>query len=374
MRNRLILPFLVLTASIGFLSCEKQFSTDEPLPETFHPSLFISSENEFLYSLDPATGKKHWEFYIGRRQFATPVIIRDFLLLPTEDSLFKLDAKRGTVLHRYSFNDADFLGFSSSPTHQGDILYIGSTNDTLYALNVVEDRILWKFDADGPIISSPTISQGQLFVANLFGDIYAVDINTGASNWSVDLGGNVVSSPAVSEPYVYIGNDNGQLFSLYTQDGTNRWTYIAGSAIRSAPIVYGGNILFGSHDEYLYCVDSAAGVERWRFRAQDRIVSSPNAEHQVVYFGSHDHVFYAVNIIDGSLKWQFKTGAVVASSPLVKENLVYFGSHDKSIYAIDTSGQKVWSRNIDGLVTVSPVIWDLFNAYYPSSSGLSKYK
>lgn len=374
MRNRWILPFLFATASITFQSCEKQFSPDEPLPETFHPSLFISSQNEFLYALDPLTGKKLWEYYIGQSQFATPVIIRDFLLLPTEDSLYKMDAKRGTVIRRYAFDDAKLEGFWASPTHQGDILFIPSANDTLYALNVVEDRIVWKFNAEAPIHSSPTISQGQLFFANLMGKVFALDINTGAANWTFNTGGNIVSSPAVSEPFVYFGNDNGQLYSLHTQDGSNRWTYVAGKGIRSSPIVYGGNVIFGSNDEYLYCVDSSAGTERWKFRAQDRILSTPNAEHQVVYFGSNDHMFYAVNIIDGSLKWRFSTGAVVHTSPVIKENLVYFGSHDRFLYALDTSGVKVWSRNMDGLLTTSPVIWDLQNAYYPSSSGLSKYK
>lgn len=374
MRNRWIHPFIVVAASVILLSCEKEFSKDEPLPETFYPSLFISSQNEFLYALDPLTGKKRWEFYLGRRQFATPVVVQDFLILPTEDSLFKLDAKRGTVIRRYHFDDAKLLGFYASPTSQGDVVYVPSVNDTIYALNVVEDRILWKFNAEEPIYSSPTLSNGQLFFANSEGKMYALDINTGAANWTHNLGSPTLSSPAVSEPFVYIGCNNGRLYALRTQDGSERWSYQTGGMIHSSPIVYGGNVIFGSHDEYLYCIDSSAGEKRWRFRAQDRIVSTPNAEHQVVYFGSHDHVFYAVNIIDGTMKWRYTTGSIVTSSPLVKEDLVYFGSQDKFLYALDTSGIEVWKHNIEGQIETSPLVWDLSHGYYPSSSGLSKYK
>ncbi len=361
------------SAAVLFTSCKGTFSPDEPLPEEFTPSLFITSQNEFLYALDPNTGEKKWEYYVGTNVQATPVILGEFLFLPTTDSLIKMDAKRGTVIKKYHFPDASLRSFVSSPTGQGVMLYIASTNDTVYALDANEDKIKWKFNASDPIVSSPILHNGQLIFANITGKVFALDITNGSQNWAFTAGGSITSSPAVAEPYAFIGAEDGKMYCLRLTDGTVRWSYQTAGMILSSPIAYGGNVMFGSNDRFVYCIDTVAGVERWKYETADRIVSSPVAARQTVYIAGLDYNMYAINIIDGTEKWRFKTNALIRSTPLLHEKTLYFGSFDKNIYAVDTNGYLRWSKNIDGLVESSPVLWDLNRAYYPAISGLSAY-
>ena len=361
------------SAAVLFTSCKGTFSNDEPLPEEFTPSLFISSQNEFLYALDPNTGAKKWEYYIGANVQATPVVLGEFLFLPTDDSLVKMDAKRGTVIKKYYFQDAVFRSFVSSPTGQGVMLYIGSTNDTMYALDANEDKIKWKFNAGAPILSSPIINNGQLIFANASGKVYALEISNGSQNWVYTLGGKTSSWPAVAAPYVFIGCEDGKMYCLNLTDGTQRWAYQTGGIILSSPIAYGGNVLFGSNDHFVYCIDTVAAVERWKYETADRVISSPVAARQTVYIAGLDYNMYAINIIDGTEKWRFKTNALIRSTPLLHDKTLYFGSFDKNMYAVDTNGYLRWSKSIDGIVESSPVLWDLNKAYYPAVSGLSQY-
>lgn len=372
MLQRWMKSMVVFAATtVLFTACKKEYSKDEPLPEEFKPSLFISSQNEFLYALEPKTGNKIWEYYIGTNVQATPVIIGDFLFLPTEDTLIKLDAKRGTVVKKYNFlPDHNVFNFLSSPTAGADgMLYIGSVNGHMYAMNAAADQIKWDFDAQAPINSSPTLIGNQLVFA-AGGKLFSLNASNGSTDWTFTAG-NFASSPTISGDNIFIGSDDNNLYVISLKTGALKWQYLTGGFVQSSPIAVGGNVIFGSNDEYLYCVDTAAKIERWKFKTDDRIISSPLMYGQNVYFGSYDYYFYALNIIDGSLKWRYKTQKLIKSSPVSYEGAIFFGSYDKTMYAMDTSGYLLWSRNVDGIIQSSPVIWDLNKATYPSISGLS---
>ena len=56
----------------------------------------------------------------------------------------------------------------------------------------------WRFDTGGSVRSSPSIAGGLVFFGSKNGFLYAVDVATGQSKWQFDLGGYPVrSSPAV---------------------------------------------------------------------------------------------------------------------------------------------------------------------------------
>ena len=365
-----ILAFFT-AATLLVSACKKsEFSKDEKLPETFSTSLFISSQNQFLYALDPRTGAKQWEYYIGDHVEATPVVIGEFLFLPTTDSMLKIDAKRGKLVKKMWLANTVFTQFVSSPAVDGNNIIIGSLNDTMYSVNTVTENINWRFFAGGDIVSSPTIHNGQvIFAAN--SKVYALDLATGAMNWEFGAGA-FTSSPVVSAPHVFIGSVDGKLYVLDVATGAARWDYDTKAQILSSPIVYGGNVIFGSNNAKLYCLDTAARKERWIYETSDRIVSSPTADRNIVYFGSYDYYCYALDVIDGKEKWKFQTNALIKSSPLVYNGVIYFGSHDKNMYAFDSTGVLHWKHNINGLIESSPIIWDLEKTFYPSISGMSQ--
>lgn len=375
---------VLVSGTMLFTACKKEYSTDEPFPEVFKPLLYITTQNQFLYALDPSNGKKQWEYYVNSPVSGTPTILGDFLFLPTGDSIIKMDAKRGELVKSYNWisdpQPADPLnmrqvgGITGSLAGKGVMLYVPAKGEMM-AIDVNEDRYKWSFltPNDDDILGSPTIADEQLIFATQAGKVFSLNINNGSKNWEFTAGGTITSSPTVSGDNVYIGCNDNNLYCINATTGTASWTFTTGGLVESSPIAYSGFVIFGSSDKKLYCIDTAARTPIWVFETGDRILSSPIAEKNVVYVGSFDYNFYAINVIDGTEKWRVRTNAVIRSSPLLHEKTLYFGGHDKMLHAVDTNGYLRYSHNTNGVLESSPILWDLTNTFYPSVSGMSKY-
>src|SRR4051812_26786141 len=96
--------FLILIALSIFsvASCKSEFSEDLPLPATTSPSVFISSDNGFVYALNPVTGAKKWEFYAGAAVKGVPYLFMGRLYVVSVDGyLHRLDPETGMELKSF---------------------------------------------------------------------------------------------------------------------------------------------------------------------------------------------------------------------------------------------------------------------------------
>lgn len=365
-----------------FTSCKKEFSEDNPFPDEFTPTVFIGSQNEFLYALDPQTGAKKWEFKAKGNIQASPLVMGENLYIASEEgTVYKLDAKRGSLKKEFTFSSGPLR---STPVGEGDFIYYGS-GDGVYAIDVNADTLEWIFATSAPVYSSPVIYDTLCLFGTNDGKVYAVDrIDEGDQVWEYNAGAGQQfhSSPAIGDTLLFIGSSDvsgsaGSILSLHLLDGTLNWAYPTGGAVLSSPVVYGGNVVVGSNDYKLYCLDIISGLPRWQPLATgDRVVSSPYVHNQIIYFGSYDYKMYAVNIIDGSLFWEATTKAIIKSSPMVYDNKLYFGSHDKFLYCLDlNNGNVIWQQLINGLIECSPAVDNLDgkSSYTSTISGNSPY-
>src|ERR1700744_5681755 len=95
---------VLLAASAVLVSCGKKYSKDDPLPASYNPSIFISSDNQFVYALDPQTGNKNWEQNVGGAVQASMLLNNEILYVPTVNGvLYKLNAKTGAILKQIQF-------------------------------------------------------------------------------------------------------------------------------------------------------------------------------------------------------------------------------------------------------------------------------
>ena len=64
----------------------------------------------------------------------------------------------------------------------------------------------WKFETGGSIHSSPTIFEGLVYFGSWDNHLYALDVKTGELKWKFETEGSVNSSPTISEDSVYFGS------------------------------------------------------------------------------------------------------------------------------------------------------------------------
>ena len=264
-----------------------------------------------------------------------------------------LNVTPGDVLWRYQTGGSVF----SSPTVSGGVVYVGSRDDHLYALDVAAGDLLWRYQTGWPVLSSPTVSSGVVYVGSRDDHLYALDVATGDLLWRYQTGDRVESSPTVSSGVVYVGSNDDHLYALDAITGDLLWRYQPGDRVESSPTVSSGVVYVGSNDDHLYALDAITGDLLWRYQTGVRVESSPTVSGGVVYVGSVDDHLYALDTATGEFLWSYETGSDVDSSPIVSGGVVYVGSDDDHLYALDAAtGEFLWSYETGSDVDSSPIV------------------
>ncbi|MFA5890001.1 MAG: PQQ-binding-like beta-propeller repeat protein [Actinomycetota bacterium] len=143
------------TPTSGFLSASIAVGTDG--------TLYVGSWDSRVYALDSATGVPKWSFPTSDHIYASAALGEDafgntdaIYVASTDGSIYAL-SPGGDLLWRYDTGDA----VRSSPVvgrapegEQGDIVYAGSSNGNLYAINSSDGTRRWSFDTtpDDPVL------------------------------------------------------------------------------------------------------------------------------------------------------------------------------------------------------------------------------
>jgi eukaryotic-like serine/threonine-protein kinase len=276
--------------------------------------------------------------------------------------------------------DGDVIG---SPAVAGDIVYIGSGDGFVYALDRATGMARWKRDMGSPIASSPAIGTRRVFFGTRDGRFHALDAATGEVRWRITTGpdfpwpwghesGDVyTSSPVHVNGTVIIGAGDGSVYALDARTARTRWRASTGGRVRSSPAVADGRVYVGSADGRVYAFDLATGALKWRYETEgvqldsrnfgyDRrtVQSSPAVSGGTVFVGARDGFLYAIDAATGQLRWRFDHKiSWVNTSPAVRDTVVYAGSSDgQFVQAVHTgSGRELW-RAKAGVTWSSPAI------------------
>jgi outer membrane protein assembly factor BamB len=269
---------------------------------------------------------------------------------------------------------------------------------------VTPNQIKWKFHTGGPVISSPAVSSGVVFVGSGDGNLYAVDRESGTLKWKFDAKSRITASAAIADGLVYFGAYNGTFYAVDAATGQLKWkfqtagerryagTHLHGSEpdaesmpdpfdfYLSSPVLWNGDVFFGSGDGNVYALNAASGTLKWRFKTGDVVHASPAIADGKLFVGSWDSYFYALDATSGKKQWRFKTGedskihnqVGIQSSAAVVDGVVYFGCRDSNFYALDAkTGDKKWVFSNHGSWVISSPAVQAGRVYFATSdSGL----
>ena len=278
----------------------------------------------------------------------------------------------------------------SSPVWSGGVIYFGSDDHNVYAVDAATGLQKWKYATGGPVPCTPAVAGGVVYVASYDGKFYALDAEKGLPRWKFATGGErrfeargihgfqpktqtiaypfdvFLSSPVVAGGAVYFGSGDGNVYALDATSGGLRWKFATGNVVHSSPAYDAGTVYFGSWDSYFYAVDAATGKERWRFHGgEDELIhnqvgfqSSPAVVEGVVYTGCRDSNVYALDAATGKEKWRFNNAmSWVISSPAVVNGKILFATSDSSLFhVVDREGKSVMKQGTGAYVFSSPSV------------------
>lgn len=263
--------------------------------------------------------------------------------------------KTGGIKPLWSFKTEDEI--RGTPAISQGVLYVGSYDNNLYALNAADGKFQWKYPTEGGVVSRPVVLDGNIYFGSEDKRLHVVSARSGKVVWTYYSNGPMRSSPRIAEGHVFIGSDDNFLHAVNLTTGRLAWRFETADPIRSTPFVLNDLVYFGSESGDYSAVDFRGGL-KWRFRAKRAITSSTVGTPQTLYFSSMDSTLYALDPRNGWVIWRFRLGKPSISSPCLADDYVFVGAADGFIYAVETrSSKEVWRFRTEHQVNGSPVIY-----------------
>jgi outer membrane protein assembly factor BamB/predicted alpha/beta hydrolase len=308
-------------------------------PVVAYDKVFLAQEFGRFFAYDARTGKRLWRKRFGHCAASSPTaakgVVYQAYMQPfpcargdrsARGFVVAMDAKTGRELWRRWFG-----AIESSLLYVKGVLYFGSWDNHVYALNATTHKVLWSYPTDAEVNTSGAYASGTVYFATDGGSLYALNAKTGRLRWLFDGGREYFyATPTVAYGRVYIGNTDGTLYAFGASSGHLLWAQHVGTYVYSAAAVYRNTVYVGSYDGGLYAFDAGTGVERWRYDSPSAIHGSPTVMDGVVYFanchlcGSRASRYakvgpvgtYGLDAETGKLLWHFPDGAY---SPIVAD-------------------------------------------------------
>ena len=323
-------------------------------PAIAYGRLYFANTAGRVVALDAETGEPVWTRHLHRGTAASPAIADGVLYQPLMNAkrepresapgfMVALDAETGKILWRFRAGVME-----SSPLYVNGILYFGTFDNRLYALDTRTRKVRWSYRTGDNVKGGPAYSKGTIFFGSYDGNAYAVNARTGRLRWrsgaqgGLGGAGNFYTTAAVAYGRVFLGNTDGKVYAYGARTGNLLWSRSTGGYVYSSPSVWNQTVFAGSYDGRFYAFDAATGDTRWSFNAGGPISGSSTVMSGLVYFSRlrahgvskglvRPGKTFAVNARSGKLVWTFPDGKY---TPIVAdEERVYMTGYTR-IYGL----------------------------------------
>jgi outer membrane protein assembly factor BamB len=230
-----------------------------------------------------------------------------------------------------------------TPVISGDSVYVAGYNGRVYAYKTANMAYRWNYPVDGYLgsfVGGAVIYNNKLFIGSSDEKVYALDTVTGAKVAEYKTKGKIWGTPAIDETTgtLFIGSYDKSLYALSTDDLSLKWSFETKGSIISQPLISKGVVYFGSFDKNIYAVNIADGSLKWKFTGQNWFWAKPALFNGKLYAACLDHFVYVLDPLTGTAVHDaYDMGNPVSSDPAIVDNLIIFTTREGSIYKIDTT-------------------------------------
>lgn len=252
-------------------------------------------------------------------------------------NLVCLDRADGALRWRIALHDEKIAGGpapdnptfnrrTATPLVIDGVVYIGSSDAGIYALDAATGAVRWRFAAGAPVFSGLNrLGDASLLFGTMDGSVVRID-DTGKEISRVRAGGPVVTTPVLAGGKVVVGSRDYMLYVFDFPSGAPAWKYSYGfSWVESTPAVHDGLFYLGGSDwARVSAFDAKTGRPVWATAVGGMSWGTPAVTARTVYAGAvaqlgalvtHRAGIVALDRATGAIKWRFAQGEPTQKLP-----------------------------------------------------------
>ncbi|RQH01287.1 outer membrane protein assembly factor BamB family protein [Natrarchaeobius oligotrophus] len=254
--------------------------------------IYVSTSDGELCGFNTKNGEHMWEEELNYT-IKHPV--------PVDETIYILASGRLISSARHSDESTilleDLGGVPEAPAIRGSNLFTGDRESALI-YNIKSDEIEYRFENESGermYDHSPTVVDDSIYISGSDSAVYAFDILNKQIKWKYVVDGRTPTAPSVANGSVYFGSWNNYLYSVDTESGKMNWKFDAKTILSEKPTVTDTTVYITAEDT-LYAVDVDSGQEQWSFvtTGESTITDSPVVAEDVVYISSRNNTLYAL--------------------------------------------------------------------------------
>lgn len=261
-----------------------------------------------------------------------------------------------------------------------DRLYVGSHAGYLFCLSAYNGKVLWKRRV-GSVSSRPVFGPNLMYVGTDDGHLVAMDPRTGAEKWRYGTRGPILEAPVVAGDLVILSNEADQVYAIDRETGAFRWVYKSETpeefTLRGhAGVTVAGDLVFtGFANGSLVALRQATGSVAWltSLKAdQERFVdvdATPVVHGEMVFAVSSAGGAFGVDRQTGLVRWRLpvENGGGLDTDG----ERLYLAAADQGIHALDLAGNIIWRQGTrGGGEPAGPIATGDYLVYALSDAGL----
>jgi outer membrane protein assembly factor BamB len=238
----------------------------------------------------------------------------------------------------------------------GDTLFVASSRPQgrIQAMDRAKGKQIWRTSTD-PVGAPLALIDGALVALTQRGDVLALDPGTGTIRWHRRVGVSRTAAVAAGSGGVLVATTD-SLVRLSVADG--RVTHRAGSpgTVVSPWLTHGGELLAGTTDSQLVSIRPGDLTVNWKLRVDAPVLDSPAALGDTLFLATRLGTLY--RILPGAdpvakpiaaLHWPISAPVSVVGGQ------VLLGGADGTIRALRTDGTEIWRVRVWRPVELGPI-------------------
>ena len=114
----------------------------------------------------------------------------------------------------------------------------------------IQAQTLWEFTMQRPVAGSASVAQGMVYIGSMDGFLYALDAATGKLIWKFKTEEQALSPPAIDAGTLFLSSTDGSLYALHARTGQSWLRFRTPDRLHDSPVVANGLVYFPSGGRY----------------------------------------------------------------------------------------------------------------------------